>query len=529
MEHPEYVFKGLQRSVHDHELLRLTLARQLDLPEIESVTVEREAIDARRKQAVVHVYNLRFRVSRATPRLQSLLAQGKVTLYSPQSLPEPERRLSLPERPVIIGFGPAGIFLGLALAQLGYKPIIYERGEAVANRTKTVQALWRDGTLDPDSNLQFGEGGAGTFSDGKLSTGKRRALNDSVLQIFVQAGAPEHILYQSKPHIGTDHLRRVVGNLRRQIVDLGGEVHFRHTLTDLQIDQGAVKTIQVNGRTIPASAVILAIGHSARDTVEMLYRHGVAMALKSFAVGTRVEHPAAFINEAQYGSRAAAVLPAAYYKLTHRHDGLGVYSFCMCPGGRVVCASSEPGGLVVNGMSFFARGEKYSNSAIVVSVNPAAHGFHSPLDAIAFQRRFEERAFVAGGGEQLAPAQRAGDFLRDLASSTLPPVSYRPGVTPADLNATLPPSIIPTLKAGLERFDRKIRGFVAKGVLIGFESRTSSPVRILRDENYRSISTAGLYLLGEGAGYAGGIMTCALDALRFARLLRPWRRNLSDE
>ena len=274
---------------------------------------------------------------------------------------------------------------------------------------------------------------------------------------------------------------------------------------------------------MPAAAVLLAIGHSARDTLEILYRRGVAMEVKPFAMGARIEHPAAFINEAQYGAEAAAVLPAADYKLTHRHAGLGVFSFCMCPGGQVVCASSEPGHLVTNGMSALARREKYSNSAIVASVDPAAHGIRSPLEAIAFQRRFEALAFAAGGGGQVAPAQRAGDFLRDSLSTTLPPVSYRPGVRPADLNEILPALIVPALKAGLERFDRRIRGFVEKGVLIGFESRTSSPVRIPRDEQCQSISTAGLYLLGEGAGYAGGIMTCALDALRFARRVRPWK------
>jgi uncharacterized FAD-dependent dehydrogenase len=522
MNDSEYLYQGLRKSVHDPDPLRLTLARELDLPEIESVTVEREAIDARRKP-VVYLYNLRFRVSRATPRLEGLLARGVVSRYEPAPLPEPERRLRLPERPVIVGFGPAGIFLGLELGRLGYKPIIYERGEPVEERVGAVQSLWREGILDPDSNLQFGEGGAGTFSDGKLTTGKRRALNDVVLQTLVEAGAPEGILYQSRPHIGTDYLRRVVGNLRQRIVESGGEVHFRHTLTDLGLGHDGVESAVVNGRAVPTTALILAIGHSARDTIEMLHGRGVAMELKPFAVGTRIEHPAAFISEAQYGREAAAVLPAADYKLTYRHKGLGVYSFCMCPGGRVVCASSEPHGLVTNGMSYYPRAEAYSNSAIVVSLDPAAYGFNSPLEAIAFQRRYEGAAYRAGGGGYLAPAQRARDFLSGRPSSTLPPVSYRPGVVPADLNAVLPAAILPALKAGLERFDRTIRGFVDQGVLIGLESRTSSPVRILRDETFQSISAPGLYPLGEGAGYAGGIMTCALDALRFAQLVRPWR------
>ncbi len=522
MSDAEYLFQGLRKSVHDAEPLRLTLARQLDLPEIESVTVEREAIDARRKP-VVYLYNLRFRVSQVTPRLRQLMAQGVVSLHAPAPIPEPERRVSLPERPVIVGFGPAGIFLALELAGLGYRPVIYERGEPVEERVGAVQALWRDGILDPDSNLQFGEGGAGTFSDGKLTTGKRRALNEVVLQTLVEAGAPEGILYQSRPHIGTDYLRRVVGNLRRRIVESGGEIHFRHTLTDLGLGHGGVESAVVNGRAVPTTALILAIGHSARDTIETLHGRGVAMELKPFAVGTRIEHPVAFISEAQYGREAAAVLPAADYKLTYHHQGLGVYSFCMCPGGRVVCASSEPEGLVTNGMSYYARGEEHSNSAIVVSVDPAAYGFTSPLEAIAFQRHYEAGAYRAGGGGYLAPAQRARDFLRGQPSSTLPPASYRPGVVPADLNTVLPAAILPALKAGLERFDRTIGGFVDQGVLIGLESRTSSPVRILRDQTFQSVSTPGLYLLGEGAGYAGGIMTCALDALRFAQLVRPRR------
>lgn len=519
----EYLYQGLRQSVTDQQSLRAALGQALDLP-IERVSVEREALDARRKPEVVRVYNLRFAVRRDSPQLQALLKQGVVERYAPAVLPEPERHLQLPERPVIVGFGPAGMFLGLELARLGYRPVIYERGEAVPQRVRSVQALWQDGVLNPESNLQFGAGGAGTFSDGKLTTGKRRPLNDLVLQIFVAAGAPEQILYQSKPHIGTDHLRRVVQSMQAQIEALGGEVHYQHALTDIAIEQGAVTGITVNGRREAANCLVLAIGHSARDTLAMLHRRQVAMELKPFAVGVRIEHPAGFINEAQYGARAAAVLPAADYKLTFRHGSRAVYSFCMCPGGEVVCAASEPGGLVVNGMSYSARQDMYSNSAIVVSVDPADYGWRSPLEAIDMQRRYEQQAFDAGGAGFNAPAQRARDLLQGFASRTLPPTSYRPGVTPADLSQVLPPDILPALRAGLSHFDRQMRGFCDKGVLIGFESRTSSPVRLPRDETCRSVSTEGLYLLGEGAGYAGGIMTCALDALRFARQVLPWRR-----
>lgn len=520
MTNAEFSFQGLRQSVYDSQSLRQSLAQELSLPEIDRVEVTREAIDARRKPGVVYEYNLRFTVSIETPRLQALLSQGRVERCQPPPRPEPARHLVWPERPVIVGFGPAGMFLGLELAKLGYRPLIFERGQAVEARVKAVQSLWREGVLDPESNLQFGEGGAGTFSDGKLTTGKRRPLNEVVLQTFVEAGAPERILYQSKPHIGTDYLRAVVKSMRQQIETLGGEVCFGHKLTDLQIGPAGVEAIVVNGQKVTTNCVVLAIGHSARDTLTMLHRRGVAMELKPFAVGARIEHPAAFINEAQYGPKAAAVLPAADYKVTHRHQGLGVYSFCMCPGGRVVCASSEQDGLVVNGMSFSGRNEKYSNSAIVVSINPAEQKFKTPQEAIDFQRRYEQAAFAAGGGGQRAPAQRARDFLSGQVSTTLPPTSYQPGVVPADLSTVLPPAILPAMKAGLTRFEQLMRGFVDKGVLIGFESRTSSSVRVLRDEHFQSISTPRLYLLGEGAGYAGGIMTCALDALRLAELVR---------
>jgi uncharacterized FAD-dependent dehydrogenase len=520
----EYLYRGLRRSVSDREPLRLALARELDLPEIESVTIEREAIDARRRHAVVYVYNLRFRVSQVTPRLRQLVARGEIQPYRPEQPHQPEPRLALPERPVVVGFGPAGMFVGLALAEKGYRPVIYDRGDAVADRIERVEYLWQAGELDPESNMQFGEGGAGTFSDGKLTTGKQRPLNDQVLQTFARAGAPDRILYQSKPHIGTDHLRRVVTNLRQEIVSLGGEVHFRQRLTDLELGPAGIRRAVVDGRPVETSCLILAIGHSSRDTFEMLHRRGAAMEPKPFAVGVRIEHPAAFIDEAQYGAEAAALLPAADYKLTYRYKGLGVYTFCMCPGGYVVCAASERGGLVTNGMSYFARDGRYSNSAVVVSVDPAAHGFGSPLDALAFQRQFEQRAFQAGGGGYVAPAQRAIDFVRERPSHSPPATSYRPGVRPVDLNAVLPPAVLPALRAGLAHFDRLMPGFVDQGVLIGFESRTSSPLRILRDGNFQSVSIPGLYLLGEGAGYAGGIMTCALDALRFAQLVRPFER-----
>lgn len=518
----EYQYQGLRRSIYDSEALRQALTRHLGLTEITGVTVEHEAIDARRKPNIFYLYHVRFTVSRVTPRLESLISQGKVAVYTPPMLPPAERRLRLPEQPIIVGFGPAGMFLGLELARLGYKPVIFERGEPVEERVRSVQALWGSGVLDPNSNLQFGEGGAGTFSDGKLTTGKRRDINDLVLQTLVQAGAPDRILYQNKPHIGTDYLRVVVTNVRKEIESLGGEVHFGHTLTGLTLEGGAVSGVQVNGRLIRTRWAALAIGHSARDTTTMLFRQGVAMEAKPFAVGVRIEHPASFINELQYGKEAASVLPSTDYKLTCRHNDLAVFSFCACPGGRVVCAASEPDGLVVNGMSFSRRDEEFTNSALVVSVEPARYGFKSPLEAIEFQNYYEQRAFAGGGGRYFAPAQWAVDFMNNRLSTNLPETSYRPGVAPADLNGILPPDIVPALKAGLHNFDKTMPGFIDRGILIGFESRTSSPGRIVRSQDCESVSTPGLVVLGEGAGYAGGIMTCALDALNYSRLVRPF-------
>jgi uncharacterized FAD-dependent dehydrogenase len=516
----EYVFNGLRQSVYDSEPLRQVLARHLDLPDIDRITIERESIDARKKPDVYHIYNLRFTVSRPAARLQDLLSRQTITEYAPGRLLDAEPHLVLPENPIVIGFGPAGMFAGLYLARMGYKPVIFERGEAIGDRVRSVQDLWEHGVLDPESNMQFGEGGAGTFSDGKLSTGKASALDQLILEAFVAAGAPETILYHHKPHIGTDNLRRVVVNLRNEITGLGGEVHFGHKLTGLHIENGAVKAVTVSGSRMETTCVILAIGHSARDTVRMLHELGIPMEAKPLAIGARIEHPAGFINERQYGKKAAAVMPAADYKLTHQHQGAGIYSFCMCPGGQVVCASSEPGGVVTNGMSRYARDEAWSNSAIVAGIEPHKVGIRSPLEAIEFQRELEQRAFELGGGGYTAPAQRASDFLAAKVSDKLGTTSYRPGVVAGPLHMLLPSFIVEGMKAALARFDRIMPGFIANGVLIGPETRTSSPVRILRDEDCRSVSVEGLYLLGEGAGYAGGIMTCARDAVKWARLVK---------
>jgi hypothetical protein len=517
----EYLYQGLRRSVFEVESLRQSLVRTLELPEVDAVSVEREALDARHKAAIVYDYNLCFTVSKPSERLQTLLARGTVAPYVPQPLVAEPPTLRWSSEPVIIGFGPAGMFLGLELARKGYRPLIFERGQPVEQRARDVARLWREGELDPESNLQFGAGGAGTWSDGKLSTGKSSPLDRQILETLVAAGAPERILFSSKPHIGTDYLQRVVAELAGQIEALGGRVHFGQRLEQLQVRDGQVTGATIAGQQIAAEQVVLAIGHSARDTVTMLHEAGVAMEPKPFAVGTRIEHPASLINEAQYGAEAAKVLPAADYRLTFRDRGQAVYSFCMCPGGQVVCASSEAGAQVSNGMSRYARDGRYSNSALVVGIDPARLGLGSPLQVISWQRELERRAFAAGGGGYCAPAQRASDFLRDRASTQLPDTSYQPGVMPADLEQVLPSFVTKALRAALQRFNQMMPGFVVQGVLIGMESRTSSPVRLLRDDTCQSASTAGLYLLGEGAGYAGGIMTCARDAVRLAQQVVP--------
>ena len=519
----EYVCKGIRRSIYGSVSLKEVLGEHLDLPErlIDRVEVVREAIDARRKPRIEYVYNLRFTLDQSEPRASELLAQGMISPYTSEPIPEPTPRLSLPEHPIIVGFGPAGMFLGMQLAEMGYWPIIFERGSALSERIASVDALWDSGILDPESNLQFGEGGAGTFSDGKLSTGKRSPLDRLILETFVELGAPESILYSHRPHIGTDRLRRVVVAARERVIAAGGEIHFGQKVTDVEVDAKGVAAVVISGQRLQTRCAILAIGHSARDTVRMLHGQDVYMEPKPFAVGTRIEHPATLIDESQYGAKGAQILPAADYRLSHRHRGVAVYSFCMCPGGHVVCASSELGGQVSNGMSRYARDSGYSNSALVVGVDPERLGLVSPLDAMEYQRDLERRAYEAGGGGFVAPAQKARDFVRGRGSPKLPDTTHRPGVASARLDEVLPGHIVEALAAGLTRFERTIPGFVDQGTLIGVETRTSSPVRLLRDENCQSVSTPGLYLLGEGAGYAGGIMTCARDALRFARLVVP--------
>ncbi len=437
-------------------------------------------------------------------------------------LPEIER-LSVPRktaatRPVIIGFGPCGMFAALMLAKSGLRPIVLERGKPVEERQRDIDAFWQGGPLLPNSNVQFGEGGAGTFSDGKLTTLIGSPLCAEVLETFIECGAPEDIRWQARPHIGTDVLRQVVRSLRKKIIDLGGEIRFESRVTDLVIESGKLQAV-IAEETLPTRHAVLAIGHSARDTVEMLYHKGIVMVPKAFSVGARIEHPQELINAAQYG-KAAAALGAADYKLSyHTTEGRGVYTFCMCPGGVVVAAASEEGGVVTNGMSYHARDGRNANAALLVGIEPADYGDGHPLSGIRFQRQLEQAAFVAGGSNYRAPCQRLEDFMQKRSSTAVGSVipTYRPGVTPGKLDGVLPSFICQAMREALPVFGRRIKGYDHPDALLtGVESRTSSPVRLTRGEDFTAMGVAGLYPAGEGAGYAGGIMSAAVDGIKVA-------------
>ena len=512
--------------------------------EIASLRVVRQSIDARKKPEIRLIYTVDVKLVGAREE-KVLLSCRK----NPDVGPAPEVRYRFPEpgkeilaeRLLIIGTGPAGLFCGYLLAKAGYRPLLLERGEDVESRTRRVEEFWKTGVLSADSNVQFGEGGAGTFSDGKLNTlvKDKDGRNTEVLKIFVENGAPEEIRYESRPHVGTDVLSRVVKHMRERILSWGGEVRFSTRVTELVIEGGRVRGVVCeNGERIDAGAVVLAIGHSARDTFAMLEKKGIPMEAKSFAVGFRVEHPQELINLSQYAQRRPEALPPASYKLTAKtSEGRGVYSFCMCPGGYVVNASSEPGRLAVNGMSYSGRNGKNANSAIIVSVTPQDYGAGGPLAGIQFQRMLEERAFRAAGGA--VPVQRYADYAgteRENGSAVAEadgmvrekrerhvPADFAPAIKGAwkfaDLRDILPSSVRKAFLEGMEAFDRIIPGFADDAVcLSGVESRTSSPVRIPRDETLQS-SVRGLYPCGEGAGYAGGITSAAMDGMRVAEAI----------
>ena len=491
--------------------------------------VARRAIDARRKAAIGLIYTVDAALADESAALRGPAAD-------PHVAPAPDTAYRLPTRPargadlrpIVIGAGPCGLMAALILAQMGLRPIILDRGKAVRERTKDTWRFWRRGVLHPESNVQFGEGGAGTFSDGKLYSGIKDSAHRArkVLEEFVRAGAPDEILTIAKPHIGTFRLVTVVENLRRSIEALGGEYRFESHVTDLLLhvrpdgQRHARGVALADGQMLRADHVVLAIGHSARDTFAMLHRRGVRIEAKPFSIGVRIEHPQSMIDRHRFGESAGhPLLGAADYKLVHHGAGdRSVYSFCMCPGGQVVAAASEPGRLVTNGMSQYSRAERNANAGIVVGITPADYP-GDPLAGIALQRRWEERAFAAGGSGYRAPAQLVGDFLAGRASTALEAVlpSYQPGVTPADLAACLPEYTVAAIREALPAFARQIPGFAMhEAVLTGVETRTSSPIRIPRGASFESVNTAGLYPAGEGAGYAGGILSAGVDGIRVA-------------
>lgn len=514
----------------DISVLKYKAAKKLRIPVkyIRDFKILKESIDARKKNLIKINYAVEIIcddeekiVLKANDRDVKIEEQN----YE-ENFPFGEKKLN--HRPVIIGMGPAGMFAGLLLSQKGYKPIIVERGEAVEERTKSIDKFWKEGILKESSNVQFGEGGAGTFSDGKLTTRIKDTRCDFVLEEFVKCGAPEEIKYMGKPHIGTDILKEVVKNIREEIIKLGGEVYFNHQMQDIVIKDGNLKAIVVNNKEIPCEVAVLSIGHSARDTYELLYNKNIFLEPKPFAIGVRAEHLQSFIDENQYGKYAGHPrLKAADYRLAYTSEktGRGIYSFCMCPGGYVVAASSEENKIVTNGMSYHKRDGKNANSAIVVSVSPEDFEGNSPLRGMEFQRHYESLAYKITNS-YIAPVQLLGDFMKDEISKGIGKVepTYKPGYEFSDLRKCLPSYVIESLKDGFINFDKKIKGFGDKDtVLTGIETRTSAPVRITRNENLQSISLKGLYPAGEGAGYAGGIISAAVDGLRVAEnIMKEW-------
>ncbi|HEY8255863.1 MAG TPA: NAD(P)/FAD-dependent oxidoreductase [Rhizomicrobium sp.] len=509
---------------HGPEALKAAILKKLKLPadQLLDWQVFKRGHDARNRSAMAYIYTVDVRLRDESRAAKTFKPAPDMEYRTVAKAPAKFANDNL-KRPLVVGAGPCGLFAALILAQSGFRPIILERGKAVRERTKDTWGLWRRAVLNPESNVQFGEGGAGTFSDGKLYSQIKdpRHLGRKVLTEFVKAGAPEEILTEAHPHIGTFRLVTMVESMRETIESLGGEYRFESKVTDLLLDgDRKVRGVKLeSGEEIASSHVVIALGHSARDTFEMLHDRGVAIEAKPFSIGLRIEHPQGMIDKARYG-RSVRELGAAEYRLVHHAgNGRGVYSFCMCPGGTVVAAASEPGRVVTNGMSQYSRNERNANAGIVVGITPEVDYPGHPLAGIALQRQWESAAFIAGGSTYHAPAQLVGDFLAGKASTALGEVvpSYRPGVTPTDLSVCLPDYAIAAMREALPVFGKQIPGFDrADAVLTGVETRTSSPIRIQRGDDFQSLNTPGLYPAGEGGGFAGGILSAAVDGIKVA-------------
>ena len=507
---------------HDANQLTYEAARLLKLSpsKIRQLRLVRRSVDARKKPDVKIVYTVDVAVEGSENKILKHSGCKRAAITPTDRYRLPKIVGTLTKRPVVVGFGPAGMFAALVLALAGQKPIVLERGEDATSRHAKVEHFFATGELDPSSNVQFGEGGAGTFSDGKLNTGVNNPRIGWILERMVEFGAREDILFDAKPHVGTDVLLTVVQNLRRRIIELGGEVRFNTQVTGLLTENGALTGLQTTAGPIDCDHAILAIGHSARDTFEMLLSSGIPMEPKPFSMGVRIEHPQSLINKAQYGGEFVS-LPPADYKLVRHLDRETVYTFCMCPGGYVVAAASEEGRVVTNGMSNADRDGENANAALLVTLNPADFPYEGPLGGVQWQRQIEEAAFRTGGSNYHAPAQTVGDFLAGRPSvgpGAVKP-TYRPGVTWCDLRHVLPAKITDALAQAIPALDRNLSGFASSdAVLTAPETRSSSPVRILRDDSRQS-TIRGLYPTGEGAGYAGGIMSAAIDGMLSAEAI----------
>lgn len=515
----DYLVRNLKIDIDDPlEKLHALCAKKLRISQSDlDLTIIKESLDARKNRQAQFVYQVQARVPRVLPG--RLLKDPDISLFDEKPYIYPHLEGTLQDRPIVVGFGPAGMLAGLVLAKAGARPLIIEQGNPVHERTRDVEALWKDRRLNPGSNVQFGEGGAGTFSDGKLTSRSKDPRLRTVLEVFAQMGAPDVIQFAQKPHIGTDILRDVVVRIREEIKALGGQVSFGLRMEDLEIKEGRVAGILTSQGLIRSSHVLLGLGHSARQTFYALDKSGVTMSPKPFAMGFRIEHAQAHIDRAQYGDLAGHPrLGAASYQLNVKMEEKSAYTFCMCPGGRVVLAASEPGRLVTNGMSYHARNLPNANSALLVNVGPEDYG-QGLFAGLEFQRLIEERTFELGGSSWDAPVQRVRDFLEATPSKSLGDLvpSYAPGVRLADLSAIYPPKITQALREGLSLMEDRLTGFTGSDALLtGSETRSSSPVRIDRGSDLQSLSVRGLYPIGEGAGYAGGIMSAAIDGIKAA-------------